>query len=282
MDELNNQQNPQNPTVPQWQRELPNYPNPYFIYPWFNYSNGFPRFQPWYDDRADFNTNARDYYNYLGNANWNEEMQNELINRLLKRNVKVSSHPCIKFTKTGDWIDNGTCSTTHPLPNNYDDIITLYCEVILSKYVATIDLYINVAKKVFNLPNAIECRADGLYAPDYESVIRAIDAWIKQADQKFDQIFNKLEDLQNQINNLSNRIDGAVNRITNLENSLQKIIDNLYASGAITSNDRNTFNFTTGMHIAYGNINHYGITQDGNYFIKTAKTSPNGSTVVGV
>lgn len=123
---------------------------PYLMYPFFNYSLGMPRFQPWYDDRADYNTNARDYYNYLGDVNANLNVFIKVINQLLRRNIKVNSTPSIEFKKMGDWL-NG-------------DITTLEANAKLSKIIE-------------KYPNGIKIKDDGLYAPD---VVREVEDLINR------------------------------------------------------------------------------------------------------
>lgn len=223
-------------------------------------------FQPFYDDRNDYNTNAKSYYDYLARFQGNEDIETWALNRLLRRNLKVLDTNTVDMTKIGDWIDNGTCSTTFP-PNNYDDVITLQCKVILSAYTKVLELS-SITGSPFTIGNAITARNDGLWAPDYTSVISGLNKTIGD-------IYNRLEEIENEIND-----QGDV--INQINNAMQKIIDNLFESGAITTNVYNTFEFTGGSHIAYGNINHYGLATDGNYFIKTAKNSPAGSTTLGV
>lgn len=129
---------------------------------------------PWYNDRADYNTNAPSYYDYLARYNMTEELIKEILNRLLRRNIEVIDTNCIDLTKEGDWIDNGTCDTgTGILPNNYDDVIKLQAEVILSKIVKDINIGETIGLQ--KIKNAIECLEDGLFAPDYTDVLKKID-----------------------------------------------------------------------------------------------------------
>ena len=75
--------------------------------------------QPWYDDRKDYNTNAPTYFDYLANFNHLIKSIVDLLNRVARRNVKVEDTPCIDMTKINDWIDEGNeCHTWH-------DVITL-------------------------------------------------------------------------------------------------------------------------------------------------------------
>lgn len=231
--------------------------------PFYRPHNHRYNFQPWYDDRADYNTNAKSYYDYLARWGANEEWEISLINRLLRRNIEVDDTNTVDMTKIGDWIDNGTCSTTMP-PNNFDDVIHLKSDVILSKFVDSITLN-NVSNAPIEVPNAIIARDDGLFAPDYTGALRAMDV--------------KIGELETIINEQGDEIENLTNKIQQIENAIQKIIDNLYNSGAITTNNYNTFEFVqegnVPVNIAYGNINVFGGTADGSRYIKTRKVGDN-------
>lgn len=206
-------------------------PMPYFTYPWFNWSLGYPRYQPWYDDRADYNTNARDYYNYIGDENMNEHWQVYAINRLLKRQIAVQDTNTVDMTKTGDWINNGTCSTEY-FPNNYDDVVTLQCKVILSAYKQALDFpYLGH----FEAPNAITAKEDGLFAPDYKGVLSKVDGEIKTIIKQIEQIYDSIGGINGTIE-VPRKID-----ISKSNNLIRPI--NL---GDVTDNTRITITWTHG------------------------------------
>ena len=80
--------------------------------------------QPWYDDRRDYGTNAPSYYDYLANFNHLIKSIVDLLNRVARRNIKVEDTACIDLTKINDWIDEGNeCHTYH-------DVITLKADVV--------------------------------------------------------------------------------------------------------------------------------------------------------
>lgn len=66
------------------------------------------RFAPWYDDRADYNTDAKSYYDYLARTNKLLDAISDLMNGLLKREISFSDTDTIDFNKSGDWEDNDT------------------------------------------------------------------------------------------------------------------------------------------------------------------------------
>lgn len=113
--------------------------------------------QPWYDDRRDYNTNAPSYYDYLSNFNHLIKSFVELLNRSARRNVQVEDTNSIDLTKINDWIDEGVNS------NTWHDEIILKADVILSTYQKALQFN----KNSYNIQNAIECLPSGLFAPNY-------------------------------------------------------------------------------------------------------------------
>lgn len=205
------------------QQNLPPRPHdPYhhaFGFPfWFH-----PPIQPMYNDDANYNTNAKNYYDYLARDNRSDELLYWAVNRLLARNIQVKDTNCVDMTKSGDWIDNGTCSTTYP-PNNYDDVITLQCEVILSKYVQS-KSYTNFGS--VNCPNSISCRNDGLFSPDYDNVL-------KQADHQITILKKQIEQIQKAIGGIGGTIEIPRNIDISNSNNLKNKVD----LGSITDDTR--------------------------------------------
>lgn len=244
--------------------------------------------QPWYDDRRDYNTNAPSYYDYLSNFNHLIKSIVDLLNRVARRNVKVEDTNCIDMTKINDWIDEGnTCHTWH------DDII-LKADVILSTYQRVIQF----DGKQYNLLNAISCLNTGLYASDYLPLLEALkDKLNKEIQDRIEgdnllnqKIENVKNDLTQAINNLrqefneyKNSNNSEVNKlkqeISQLKTALQKIVTNLYEGGNATSSDIN--NFEINNHIASGNINLYGGTTDGQSLIRTHKGQAENDVTIG-
>ena len=244
--------------------------------------------QPWYDDRRDYNTNAPSYYDYLSNFNHLIKSIVELLNRVARRNVKVEDTNCIDMTKINDWIDEGNaCHTWH------DDII-LKADVILSTY----QKILQFDGHEYHLNNAISCLNTGLYASDYLPLLEALKDKLNQEiqdridgdeelNQKIEEVKNELQqainNLRQEFNEYKQSNDGEVNRlkqeISQLKTALQKIVTNLYEGGNATSNDIN--NFEINNHIASGNINLYGGTADGQSLIRTHKGQGENDVTIG-
>lgn len=246
MDHEENKQHPFNPHRP-------------FEYPRRNHWGGnafwhrYESYEPWYDDKADYNTNAKSYYDYLARFNAFLREVVDAINRLLRRDIKFNDSKSIDFDKIGDWLDHGNC-------DNYDDLIEVTAKVIISRATEKRTLK-NTSKKEFTVPNGSKIVGDGLWSPDYIDLINSLD--------------DSVGDIYKKISNMGDQI-------ANLQNALQKIVNNLYDSGAITSNNINNFDFKKGRDIATGNINLFGGSADGNSFIRTNKGKTENDITAGI
>ena len=90
-----------------------------------------------------------------------------------------------------------------------------------------------------------------------------------------------LHEMVDYINDLADRLDDMENEVDDLWDALQKIIDNLYDSGAITSKDPKDFDFKKDRNIATGNINLFTNKSDGDTFIRTTKGKEEYDVTVG-
>lgn len=129
-------------------------------------------FRPWYDDDADYNTNAKSYYDYLGFRIGQLDAIIDALNKLIKRNIKTNQTNTVDLQKLGDW-SNG-------------DIITLLANVKVS----------------LETLNAIETRDDGLFVKDLKPLINDLQRQvneIKNLQAKHDRVIRKI--VQSLINN---------------------------------------------------------------------------------
>lgn len=251
--------------------------------------------QPWYDDRRDYNTNAPTYYDYLSNFNHLIKSITELLNRVARRNINVEDTHCVDLTKIGDWLDEGgKC-------HSYSDVITLKADVILSTYQKAITF----DGSEYTLANIISCLQTGLYSPDYMPLLNHLSAKLNQeindriqADKVLDDKINKeiqdrknadtelrtqitkeVSDRETADTNLQNQVNELKTKLTTLTGALQKIVTNLYDGGNATNKDLDTF--TINNNIATGNINLYGGTADGTTLIRTHSGSAENDVTVG-
>lgn len=126
-------------------------------------------FRPWYDDDADYNTNAKSYYDYLGFRIGQLDAIIDAINKLIKRNIKTNQTNTVDLQKLGDW--------------SSDDIITLLANVKVSRETL----------------NAIETRDDGLFVKNLKPLINDLQNQVNQIKQE-------LQDIKNQIQNIKNEL----------------------------------------------------------------------------
>lgn len=99
-------------------------------------------FMPWYDSSADYNTDAKSYYDYLARTNQLMNVLTDLINDLIKRKINFNDSNTIDFDKND--------------PINEIDDINVTADVLL-------------AKNGINYDNAIQSQPDGLYAKDFSN-----------------------------------------------------------------------------------------------------------------
>lgn len=263
------------------------------------YLNG--QYEPWYDDRKDYNTNAPSYYDYLAHRNYNHHLIIDLLNRVARRNLTVTDTPSIDLTKTNDWISEDKC-------NNYHDIIDLKADVKLSKLKDSVSIgTYDQRKKTYTFPNAIKIYDDGLYVRDTTQVLIDLydyDKFLndkinqeiddrKEADINLDNKINKeIQDRENEDlairREITNHVKQLENKITELKGDnnklltvLTKLINNLKNSGA-WEGDLFNGGFKPNRNIATGNINIFGGTPDGDSFIRTNNTSTENDLAGGV
>ena len=261
------------------------------IQPWSTNWSMENHYQPWYDDRRDYNTNAPSYYDYLANTNRYLDKLTWLTNRVARRNINVQSTNAIRYTKEFDWIDEG-----RERGINWHDAINLKCELVLSKLVKRLQ-YQQLDGQYIDLesPNSLVIENDGLYNPDYinyitklnqdlralnskletlkSEILREVDnrnntmiEKMKEFERKIDEKINNAQGnqqqgmTQEQINDLAKALadsTSALNKITKNEQSLQAMLDSVFVSGGITNNEIGTTTFKENVNIVTGNINVY-------------------------
>ena len=207
--------------------------------PYFPFRDSY---SPWYDDKTDYNTNAKSYYDYLARYNKFIISLMDFVNHLEDRNIDVNDTSSVQMIKDGDWWENEeNC--------NFDwsngSIEHLSANVKISSDVEQIDFGDDLG--VNDVPNATSIHSDGLWSGDYQDVIKKL-----------------------------------ANENKALKDAIQKILNNLYEAGAITNNNINEYQFVDGRHIANGNINLFSKQADGEFFIKTSNNQTEGDVVSGL
>lgn len=162
------------------------------------------------------------------------------IAHLEARNLEVEDTNSIDLTKTGDWkkIVEGAWD---PTTNNWtvpDNIITIKADSKIGS--GTQKVRIN--GKDYDLPNAIKVTDDGIFAPDYGKIIGDLSKQVTDSNNALKQIIKSLID------------NGAWD-----PNASSDSAKDISLSGGLKS----------GIHLAYGNINLFGGTPDGDHYIRT-------------
>lgn len=263
-------------------------------YPWSSNWSMENHYQPWYDDRRDYNTNAPSYYDYLANTNRYLDKLTWLTNRVARRNINVQSTNAIKYTKEFDWIDeNKECGI------NWHDVINLKCELVLSKLVKRLQYQqLDGQYKDLESPNSLIIENDGLYNPDVTNyilelnkdlralnnkidnlkadILRAVDEKTKEFEHRIDEKINNIRvpEQNQQVNEtkvnelIDNKLTEIKPKVDNINRAVEKIVSNLNTSGATDSAELATFNLVSS--IAHGNINIY-TTENKQGYITTRK-----------
>lgn len=263
-------------------------------YPWSTNWSLENHYQPWYDDRRDYNTDAPSYYDYLANTNRYLDKLTWLTNRVARRNINVQSTNAIHYTKEFDWIDEGKERGI-----NWHDVINLKCELVLSKLVKRLQYQqLDGQYKDLESSNSLIIENDGLYNPDVTNyllelnkdvralntkidnlkadILRAVDEKTKEFERRIDEKINNIRvpEQNQQVNEtkvnelIDNKLNGIKPKVDNINRAVEKIVTNLNTSGATDGTELATFNLVS--NIAHGNINIY-TTENKQGYITTRK-----------
>lgn len=168
--------------------------------------------QPWYDDRRDYNTNAPSYYDYLAHQKFLSDEAIELINRNARRNFYVTDTNSIDLTKKGDWVDNeNPCTGKDWQPTQrecyyYDDIV----EIVADLKVSTQKVDVTIAGMTQKCPNVLRVLTDGAFVPDYASFIADLRNRVSSAESDINRINNRTY-TQTETNTFKPAITGEIN-----------------------------------------------------------------------
>lgn len=168
--------------------------------------------QPWYDDRRDYNTNAPSYYDYLAHQKFLSDEAIELINRNARRNFYVTDTNSIDLTKIGDWVDNENPCTSKDWQAvvreryYYDDIV----EIVADLKVSTQKVDVTIAGMTQTCPNVLRVLSDGAYVPDYSAFIADLRNRVSTSEGEINRINNRTY-TQTETNTFKPAISGAIN-----------------------------------------------------------------------
>lgn len=169
-------------------------------------------YQPWYDDRRDYNTNAPTYYDYLAHQKFLSDEAIDLINRNARRNFYVTDTNSVNLTKNGDWVDNeNPCTGKDWQPTQreryyYDDIV----EIVADLKVSSQKVDVTIAGMTQKCPNVLRVLSDGAYVPDYTSFIADLRNRVSSAETEINRINNRTY-TQTETNTFKPLITGNIN-----------------------------------------------------------------------
>lgn len=134
-------------------------------------------YEPWYNDKTDYNTNAPSYYDFLARYKKQLKTITDTINKLLDRNIETKDTSTIKMLKENDWDTN--------------DIIYLLSKIKFSSesedfYLKNVLNHSNCSSK-WTLKNNSKDK-EGLFSVDYKPVLESIDKEIGVLKNKIDDI----------------------------------------------------------------------------------------------
>lgn len=221
-------------------------------------------FRPFYDDDADYNTNAKSYYDFLARFIRQLDYMITLMNKLLDQNIETLETNTVRLSKDGDWkkyhIEHGNVV--------YD---------AGGSNIEKLSAYVKISKASLN---DIVAKDDGIWSENFQPKIDALNKRIDDLDAKVERYHTELTNL---INALSQRVLSLENRVTTLENALKKLLQNLHETGA-WSYDGNILNghLNNGRNLATGNINLFGGSVDGGSFIRTNSGHSENDITAGI
>ena len=168
--------------------------------------------QPWYDDRRDYNTNAPTYYDYLAHQKFLSNEAIDLINRNARRNFYVTDTNSIDLTKKGDWVDNeNPCMSKDWQPTQreryyYDDIV----EIVADLKVSTQKVDVTISGMTQTCPNVLRVLTDGAFVPDYSAFIADLRNRVSSAENEITRLNNRTY-TQTETNTFKPLITGTIN-----------------------------------------------------------------------
>ena len=141
--------------------------------------------QPWYDDRRDYNTNAPTYYDYLANKNNIITTIVDKVNELIVRNLKTEETNTIITQIVGDWLSDSELLLKSNVKVSTETKNKLFNDL------------------TYNLSNALSVNSDGLFVDNYDIVINDIFDIVNDNISKIEVNTNHLAQHDNILTNLT-------------------------------------------------------------------------------
>ena len=149
-------------------------------------------YRPWFDPDADYNTNAKSYYDYLAYRVKQLDYMINAINDLLRRDIDVKDTDTVKLSKEGDW-------------QKHEDILTLYADVKISQETL----------------NALIKKPDGLFVKDLQPEIDELNRRLDQLNNRIDQLNSRVKAVEDKLNALALTVAGFGEALEKLRSDIQ-------------------------------------------------------------
>lgn len=227
---------------------------------------------------------------FIGNAETkfgpeHDSVTKELLRRigwLYAHDLKVEDTSSVDLTKTVTGVNENLNLNTGEweFPNHSSSV---KADVKISSAKETLEVKSksdnpvngrSITTKTIQVSNGTSIKDDGVWSADYSGVLSNLN--------------KAIEDLDNRVYNNSTASSNLATRVSTLEKVLGNIVDSLRSAGAWD----NGANYTPtvplrgglkeGVNIAYGNINLFGGTPDGNSYIRTNSGSTNNDLAGGI
>lgn len=153
----------------------------------YMYGRHFSRdwYRPLYDSYQDFNTNAKDYYDYLAKVNESFDKIAKLLEINMARDIDVEDTNTVDLTKIGEWIHE-----LNPDIELVEQVIKIKADVILSEVTEPILLksVSTFIGEVFEATNSIKKKSDGIFSKDLEPFLKMIDEKLDELNKRIDEL----------------------------------------------------------------------------------------------
>ena len=167
-------------------------------------------FQPWYDDRRDYGTNAPSYYDYLSNFNGLIKSIVDFVNELAKRDVNVEDSNTVQLIKKASWLVDTTneiiLQAKVKISNDNDNITKVKEDGVYTPKTQLVKTQsITLAETVKNNKFAIKGNVNVSEQAGNQLSIKNDGLYVTQ--RNVDELLEKVEQLKSSYESLKARVD---------------------------------------------------------------------------
>lgn len=187
------------------------------------------QWQPWYDDRRDYNTNAPTYYDYLSNFNGLISSLVEFVNEIARRDITVEDSDTVELIKNASWftdeLNEIILKANVKVSGSADNAVTVRKDGIYVKSASVDDLKAKIAELQSNY-EALKTRVDLLdgsgwatkeQLEELRKIIEANKDDYENADSGLRLIIANMQKRLDALDGLSSEIDTWNEKVKKLE-----------------------------------------------------------------